>query len=295
MKKRGISLIITSFFVLSNIGVAVQAAGTENANDTTAVKSTAGITPDSVFYKVDKLLDDVKVALSFGDVSKAQSLMKVAEERLAESKVMAEAGKADLAVKALNANIDALSNAESKVKDATKNEKDGDSESKKSKLDRTLEQLVEQYDMSKKESDALETLAKTLISGTSYSSVENMQIAKKVAVAKMVDARHAVNDARQAYHKYPTDANKKLLDEASATLESAVKDKQTAVHLNLVKQDENKTPVDSKDKEKDKAKAKDKKTSDSDEKSQVTSGTDKPATPAPNTDKSNNGKGNSKK
>ncbi|WDC84567.1 DUF5667 domain-containing protein [Caloramator sp. mosi_1] len=56
----------------------------------------AGITPDSILYPVDKLIDEVKISLTFDEEKKAEVTADVAEERLVEAQVMAEEGKEEL-------------------------------------------------------------------------------------------------------------------------------------------------------------------------------------------------------
>ncbi|MBI2664596.1 hypothetical protein HYX10_04620 [Candidatus Woesearchaeota archaeon] len=54
-------------------------------------KIKAGITPGSVFYGLDKALDRVSLALTFGSSARAKTGLTIARERLMEVKVMVEA------------------------------------------------------------------------------------------------------------------------------------------------------------------------------------------------------------
>ncbi|PRR72100.1 DUF5667 domain-containing protein [Clostridium thermopalmarium] len=95
MKKLKIFLITIT--MLANIG------GTALADGMESLKSTAGITPDSILYGVDKTLENIKLAITFSGKAKVEVLSSIAEERIAESQVMAESGREDLAQGAINA------------------------------------------------------------------------------------------------------------------------------------------------------------------------------------------------
>ncbi|MBF7096443.1 DUF5667 domain-containing protein [Alkalibacter mobilis] len=59
------------------------------ASDLTIEKDIeAGITPDSIFYTFDQLVEDLQVALSSSPENDAQLLLQFAQERLSEAKVM---------------------------------------------------------------------------------------------------------------------------------------------------------------------------------------------------------------
>jgi molybdopterin converting factor small subunit len=81
--------------VLANV------SGMAFAEGAVSFSGTAGITPDSVLYGVDTVLDDIKISLTFNGASKVEAITDVAEERLGESEVMVEEGKEDLAKTAI--------------------------------------------------------------------------------------------------------------------------------------------------------------------------------------------------
>ena len=60
-----------------------------------------GISPDNFFYPTDVFLDNLGVALSFGDEAKINKQFEVAEERLAEAQAMIQANKTEKAEEAL--------------------------------------------------------------------------------------------------------------------------------------------------------------------------------------------------
>ncbi len=59
-----------------------------------------GVTPDSLFYGLDKAMDRISLALTFNKAAKAEKGLKIAEERLMEAKQMFEENKGDKAEKA---------------------------------------------------------------------------------------------------------------------------------------------------------------------------------------------------
>jgi hypothetical protein len=65
------------------------------ANDQTATE--AGITPDSWFYDLDRMIEQVQLLLTAGETAKAELLERLAVERLAEAEVMAAADQQALA------------------------------------------------------------------------------------------------------------------------------------------------------------------------------------------------------
>jgi len=60
-----------------------------------------GITPDSLLYSLDKLMEKIQLALISDAVNEAETLAKIAQERLAESNAMAEKSEVELTQKAL--------------------------------------------------------------------------------------------------------------------------------------------------------------------------------------------------
>lgn len=60
-----------------------------------------GITPDSIFYSLDKLMERIQLALITDAVKEAEALAKIAQERLAESNAMADESEVELTQKAL--------------------------------------------------------------------------------------------------------------------------------------------------------------------------------------------------
>jgi len=83
----------------------------------------SGITPDSIFWGLDKAFDQINLLLTTGDVDKAKKGLEIAEERLAEIKAMIEENKLEEAEKAQEAHGKALL----KVKERVEEVEDDDS------------------------------------------------------------------------------------------------------------------------------------------------------------------------
>lgn len=61
-----------------------------------------GITPDSLLYGLDKLIERIQLSLITDSVAKAEELAKISQERLAESRAMLEKSDIELSQKALD-------------------------------------------------------------------------------------------------------------------------------------------------------------------------------------------------
>lgn len=77
---------------------------TAEASTTTTTTNTTeepGITPDSILYSLDKLMEKIQLALITDAVEEAEALAKIAQERLAESNAMVDKEDIELSQKAL--------------------------------------------------------------------------------------------------------------------------------------------------------------------------------------------------
>jgi len=72
----------------------------EYAEEEVLIEDRAGITPDSPFYFVDEVIEDINLAVRKGE-DKADYALKVAEEKVAEAKLMVEKNKSAETEKAL--------------------------------------------------------------------------------------------------------------------------------------------------------------------------------------------------
>ncbi len=97
--KKLLAIVLTLCMVMS---VSVF-ADTTTPTTTEVITTTQepGITPDSLFYSLDKLMEKIQLALISDAVNEAETLAKIAQERLAESNAMAEKSEVELTQKAL--------------------------------------------------------------------------------------------------------------------------------------------------------------------------------------------------
>jgi len=208
MKK--LSVVLTGIFITLNISTPVLAEG-----KTTSFKEEAGITPDSILYPVDKLIDEASVVLKFDEEKKVEILTEIAKERLGESEVMAESGKKDLVEEALIGYEEKMNEATEIVE--TIIEKAEEAEAEEVLVGETTELTDEELVDIEKEEDKIEKL-KELLTGQQEKSIEvleqlqdtvsdeaktkleqviEMQVEKKEAVAKLVEKRHEFNKQKK--------------------------------------------------------------------------------------------------
>jgi len=89
---KAISLLITSVFLFS-LGTGISAQETELPDP--------GLTPDSPFYFLEIIAEEISAFFTFGDLKKAEMYATLATERIAEAKDMAEKEKPKFVEKAL--------------------------------------------------------------------------------------------------------------------------------------------------------------------------------------------------
>lgn len=93
-------------------------------DETSAISSEAGITPDSVLYPLDKLVENVQLSLTSDPVDKAALLDADATERLGESEVMVDEDKTELGAQTLDAYQQTLDKASDEVDQAIQSGED---------------------------------------------------------------------------------------------------------------------------------------------------------------------------
>lgn len=200
LMKKTTSLIVGLLLTFS-VGIA-------KANDIT-LKDQAGITPDSILYPVDKAIDELSIALSFSDETKAEKIADVANERLGESEVMVEKGKQDLAEKTLkdyNQKMNEATQIAEKIIESAGDNADKEKIEKIKELQQKLEQKqqksieVLQKLQEKVNDNAKETITKII----------ELQIAQKEAVAILVQKRHELNEIKQQYEAAKEELQKAL-------------------------------------------------------------------------------------
>ncbi len=89
---KGISLIIVSL-CLSSLGIGVLAQETELPDP--------GLTPDSPFYFLETISEEIGTFFTFGDLKKAERYAALAAERVAEAQAVVEKGKPEFVEKTL--------------------------------------------------------------------------------------------------------------------------------------------------------------------------------------------------
>ncbi len=96
--KKLIGFLMAVLLALSLPLVVAEENGTEEKEN--REKDEAGITPDSLFYGLDRALERINLALTFNKAAKTEKGLKIARERLIEAKKMAEEGKIEETEKA---------------------------------------------------------------------------------------------------------------------------------------------------------------------------------------------------
>ena len=77
-----------------------------------------GLTPDSPFYFLERIFEEIGTFFTFGDLKKAERLVKLAAERVAEAKAVVEKGRAEVARIALRRYKEQLEKALAKAERA---------------------------------------------------------------------------------------------------------------------------------------------------------------------------------
>lgn len=85
----------------------------------------SGTTPDSALWGIDRAMERLELALTFGSAAKAKKRLEIARERLAEIRAMAKKKNIDALEKAQEAHDEILAEAEQDIEDASqKNEEE---------------------------------------------------------------------------------------------------------------------------------------------------------------------------
>lgn len=266
MKK--LRVFVASLVVLANISGAAFAEGSISFSDA------AGITPDSILYGVDKALDSAKVALSFSDEKKVETIADVAEERLGESEVMVKEGQEDLAKTAIEeyskdmqeanellqgiikdtegeevapaGNEENSTTTEQSANDqnTTKTTDENKVDEEDVKIDEDKNKDVKELETAiiARQQKAIEVLTaiQEKVSDNAketIAAVIEMQTAKKEAIAQMVEKREVLTTTKQEVK----DAMTKLEEAKKSGNEEAVKAAEEALKASKAKYIESKT------------------------------------------------------
>jgi hypothetical protein len=247
MKK--IAILVASVLVLGGFSTRTFAAGvttqtTEPTEAAVSYKEEAGITPDSLLYVIDKAVDDLRVVLAGSEEKEAAVIADIAEERLGESEVMTEAGKVELAQKALEEYNKAITEAAAKLQEVvvnlgTTSEESSDvavEENKDSKLEQSIVDLEKAIQGVQEKSLVVLSSLKDVVAKDSVEAVEGVieqQTAHKEAVANFVAERHEFNAAKKALNMAKV-ALKKVEKGGSEEAVKAAQDKLTAAQTEYV-------------------------------------------------------------
>lgn len=191
MKKTSLSLLISAFFIISNIGVAVQ------ADEVDSHVEIAGVTPNEITYGIDRFLEKVSIAFTFSDEAKIEKLIEFANERLAEGQVMVEKEEVELSEKALAEYNETISNAQDKLQELLENSEKPE-EDTETKLDEVQEKVISAQEEAENKLDAIQELLPEE-SREVVAEIKALQEVRKEAVRAMVEARHEFNSARKEY------------------------------------------------------------------------------------------------
>lgn len=248
MKKKLAALLIAAFLTTSTFSTAFAAEAGDMTNK-------AGVTPDSILYPVDKLIENIRLALSSGDVNKAILLAKYAEERLAETQAMINKGKTTLAEAAADDYSKAMEKADNIIQDAadsgdnnsevadTQNnavEEENDAEqttgeaisvkpSDDGRIEALKDLLEKNIELQKKSIDVLTALLDKLPekSKQAITVVIVKQVMHTEAVRNFVDTKKACNEGKKevkAAEKYVRDARKSGDENKIAAANKALED-----------------------------------------------------------------------
>ncbi len=89
-----LSIVLVIGLVFGAMPTILAEETTETTVDSTEnVSVTAGLTPDSILYVFDRLLENIQITLTIDDTKKTLLLMTISEERLAEAEYLIELAK----------------------------------------------------------------------------------------------------------------------------------------------------------------------------------------------------------
>ncbi|KRQ86204.1 hypothetical protein ABG79_02045 [Caloramator mitchellensis] len=184
-------IIVFAVSLIISFNLTIAHAETQEVN--------AGITPDSILYPIDKLVDEVKIALADDSQEKIEVITTVAEERLSEAQVMAEEGKEELTKTTVEEYQSKMDDAQSEFKTIIDNENQT-TEVKSEEIDKIKEQIDAKY---KKSIEVLTKIQEKVSENAkpTIQKVIELQTAKKEAVVNMVEKRHELNTARKALNE----------------------------------------------------------------------------------------------
>lgn len=227
MKKLLVKIIAVAFFMCS---INIPAFADELNSD---IK--AGITPDSIFYFIDRAVENIQLALEKNPEKKIIILACISGERIAEAKIMADEKKDQLSVKAALDSQQAQTKAQDIVKIEQQNVENKDADAQK-KLEDAVNKLNEESKRSVERLKELLNKVPETAKPAIQKAIDN-QTAMKEAIENYIKLRQAVIDS-----KNKVDELEKALKDAKAsndTQKAAVIQEQlnkAAAYYNTAKQ-----------------------------------------------------------
>lgn len=212
-------------------------------------KSKAGITPDSIFYKLEIGIENLKLKLMKSGDSKIQYLLNLQEERVGEIEQLVDKNKSALVDKSVTVLEDDSTELSNEINKLTENQNITDADADKvatedttiaekadsdiEKADSEIEKINTEIDGFNKNSLEVLNKVKDKLPEQSFEKVTQvieMQQAKKEAVKAMVESRHELNaakkelvEAKNALKKAEQSGNKEEIEKAQVALQDAIK------------------------------------------------------------------------
>jgi len=191
MKK--ISILVCSIIISLGLSSVAYASGDVSMRDK------ACITTDSSLYFIQKVYDTLRIKFTGNEISKAQILSIISEEKLGESEIMVDKNKPELAEKLLqdynnyiNQSIEIVENAQE-----SKDKITADNTEKLNNLENGLQNTeMNSIEVLKKIEAKLPDKAKAVIE-----DVIKMQTAKKEAIIALRKERVTLNNIRKQYNQ----------------------------------------------------------------------------------------------
>ena len=166
------------------------------SQNTPTYKSTAGITPYSIFYPIGNTFDHLKIFLKFNEYSKAKIEIQIAEKKLGYINLLVQKGKTDLAVKALNDYGKYINDVYKNLNNAIEKDKYLNGNIKSDVTIKAAQAIVLNEENSIKTLTAIEEK----LDGNAKQVVQNiiaMQQAEKEAVSAIINAKQELNSAKK--------------------------------------------------------------------------------------------------
>ena len=203
---KAISLLITLAFLFS-LGTGVLAQETELPDP--------GLTPDSPFYFLETIAEEIVTFFTFGDLKKAERYATLAAERLAEAQAVVEKGKSELVEKTLARYEKQLNNSIARAEKAMAEDKNTEKAmavlAKVGKAtSKHLEVLAEVY-------EKVPEQAKSAIENAMKASVKGHE--KAVEVLKAKNALGDVPEAVSLPVEVPVEARERIQEKVRQELE----------------------------------------------------------------------------